>query len=157
MGPFLRGSGPVWYHILFQAARTGQALRRAKGPIVNPLPCQFGAVAEDRIGSDISSRRRRALRFDSACRRHDPIMLSRGGRCLASRGWRLSPLCRASSRPEDLRSDIRKIKELTDDKPFAINQILLSPTAKANLAVVIEEKVPVVNYTLETSRYCPSC
>ena len=49
--------------------------------------------------------------------------------------------------PEELRRDIRKIRELTD-KPFAINQILLSPTAKANLAVVLEEKVPVVNYTL---------
>ncbi len=49
--------------------------------------------------------------------------------------------------PEGLRSDIKKIRELTD-KSFSINQILLSPTAKANLAVVIDEKVPIVNYTL---------
>ena len=49
--------------------------------------------------------------------------------------------------PEEVRRDIKKIRELID-KPFAINQILLSPTAGANLAVVIEEKVPVVNYTM---------
>ena len=60
----------------------------------------------------------------------------------------LGNLAISSHTPEKLRSDIRQIRELTDNKPFAINQILLSPTAKANLAVVIEEKVPVVNYTL---------
>jgi len=59
----------------------------------------------------------------------------------------LGNLAISSHTPEDLRNDIRKIRELTD-KPFAINQILMSPTARANLAVVIEEKVPVVNYTL---------
>ncbi len=59
----------------------------------------------------------------------------------------LGNLAISSHTPEDLRSDIRKIRELTD-KPFAVNQILLSPTASANLAVVVEEKVPVVNYTL---------
>ena len=37
--------------------------------------------------------------------------------------------------PENLRSDIRKIREMTD-KPFAINQILIAPTAKANMATV---------------------
>ena len=60
----------------------------------------------------------------------------------------LGNLAISSHTPEDLRSDIREIRKLADDKPFAINQILLSPTAKANLAVVIEEKVPIVNYTL---------
>jgi len=59
----------------------------------------------------------------------------------------LGNLAISSHTPEELRSDIRKIRELTD-KPFAVNQILLSPTASANLAVVIEEKVPIVNYTL---------
>lgn len=59
----------------------------------------------------------------------------------------LGNLAISSHTPEKLQSDIRKIRELTD-KPFAINQILLSPSAKANLAVVIEEKVPIVNYTL---------
>ncbi len=49
--------------------------------------------------------------------------------------------------PEELRRDIREIRTLTN-KPFAINQILISPTAKTNIAIVIEEKVPIVNYTL---------
>jgi enoyl-[acyl-carrier protein] reductase II len=60
----------------------------------------------------------------------------------------LGNLAISSHTPDGLRSDIREIKELVDGKPFAINQILLSPTAKANLAIVIEEKVPIVNYTL---------
>jgi enoyl-[acyl-carrier protein] reductase II len=59
----------------------------------------------------------------------------------------LGNLAISAHTPDNLRSDIRKIRELTD-KPFAINQILISPTAKANMAVVIEEKVPIVNYTL---------
>lgn len=59
----------------------------------------------------------------------------------------LGNLAISSHTPEKLRSDIKKIKDMTD-RPFAINQILLSPTARANLAIVIEEKVPVVNYTL---------
>ncbi|MFC2041385.1 NAD(P)H-dependent flavin oxidoreductase [Chloroflexota bacterium] len=49
--------------------------------------------------------------------------------------------------PEETRQQIRKIKELTD-KPFGINQILISPTARENLNVAIEEKVPVINYSL---------
>ncbi|MFC1940620.1 NAD(P)H-dependent flavin oxidoreductase [Chloroflexota bacterium] len=49
--------------------------------------------------------------------------------------------------PEEARQQIRKIKELTD-KPFGINQILISPTARENLNVAIEEKVPVINYSL---------
>jgi enoyl-[acyl-carrier protein] reductase II len=59
----------------------------------------------------------------------------------------LGNLAISSHTPEKLRSDIQKIRKLTD-RPFAINQILISPTAKENLAVVIEEKVPIVNYTL---------
>lgn len=59
----------------------------------------------------------------------------------------LGNLAISSHTPERLRSDLKKIREMTD-KPFAINQILLSPTARTNLATVIEEKVPVVNYTL---------
>ena len=49
--------------------------------------------------------------------------------------------------PEEARKQIREIKELTD-KPFGINQILVSPTAKENIEVAIEEKVPVLNYSL---------
>jgi len=59
----------------------------------------------------------------------------------------LGILAISSHTPEKLRSDIREIRELTD-KPFGINQILISPTAKTNLSIVIEEKVPVINYTL---------
>ena len=49
--------------------------------------------------------------------------------------------------PEEAREAIREIKTLTD-KPFAINQLLVSPRARANIAVTIEEKVPIVNYSL---------
>jgi len=49
--------------------------------------------------------------------------------------------------PEEARKGIREIKALTD-KPFGINQILNSPRAKENIDVVIDEKVPVVNYSL---------
>jgi enoyl-[acyl-carrier protein] reductase II len=59
----------------------------------------------------------------------------------------LGNLAITSYTPEQVRSDIREIRELTD-RPFAVNQILLSPSASANLAVVLEEKVPIVNYTL---------
>jgi len=59
----------------------------------------------------------------------------------------LGNLAISSHTPEELRRDIRKIRELTK-KPFAVNQILISPTARENLAVVIDEKVPIVNYTL---------
>jgi enoyl-[acyl-carrier protein] reductase II len=52
----------------------------------------------------------------------------------------LGNLAISSHTPEGLRTDIRKIRELTS-KPFAINQILLSPTARANLAVVIEKNI----------------
>lgn len=59
----------------------------------------------------------------------------------------LGNLAISSHTPEELRRDIKRIRELTK-KPFAINQILISPTARENLEVVIEEKVPIVNYTL---------
>ena len=49
--------------------------------------------------------------------------------------------------PEEARRLIRRTKELTD-KPFGINQILISPRARATFDVVIEEKVPIVNYSL---------
>ncbi|MCX6006896.1 MAG: nitronate monooxygenase [Chloroflexi bacterium] len=50
--------------------------------------------------------------------------------------------------PEEARKNIREIRELTD-KPFGINQILnLGPIAKETIEVAMEEKVPVINYTL---------
>ncbi len=49
--------------------------------------------------------------------------------------------------PDEARKAIRETKSLTN-KPFGINQILVSPRAKANIDVAIEEKVPVINYAL---------
>ncbi|MBW2632233.1 MAG: nitronate monooxygenase [Deltaproteobacteria bacterium] len=49
--------------------------------------------------------------------------------------------------PEETRENIREIKSLTD-KPFGINQILVSPGAKDNIKIAIEEKVAFVNYSL---------
>jgi enoyl-[acyl-carrier protein] reductase II len=53
----------------------------------------------------------------------------------------------AASTPDDTRKNIREIRKLTD-KPFGINQILIGPGAKENITVAIEEKVPVINYSL---------
>jgi len=53
----------------------------------------------------------------------------------------------ASCTPEETRQNIREIKERTD-KPFGINQILIGPGARENIDVAIEEKVPIINYSL---------
>jgi enoyl-[acyl-carrier protein] reductase II len=53
----------------------------------------------------------------------------------------------AASTPEETRKQIREIRSLTD-KPFGINQILIGPGAKENIAAAIEEKVPIINYSL---------
>jgi enoyl-[acyl-carrier protein] reductase II len=50
--------------------------------------------------------------------------------------------------PEETRQNIREIRKLTD-KPFGINSMLmLGQHAIDTIKVAIEEKVPVVNYTL---------
>lgn len=49
--------------------------------------------------------------------------------------------------PEELRAAIRKVKSLTD-KPFGINVTLIHPGAADRVKVMLEEKVPVVNYAL---------
>ncbi len=59
----------------------------------------------------------------------------------------LGILATAASTPEEARKQIREIRSLTD-KPFGINQILIGPGAKENIAVAIEEKVPIINYSL---------
>lgn len=59
----------------------------------------------------------------------------------------LGILATAASTPEETRKKIREIRNLTD-KPFGINQVLIGPGAKENIAVAIEEKVPVINYSL---------
>ena len=59
----------------------------------------------------------------------------------------LGILATAASSPEETRKHIAEIRKLTD-KPFGINQILIGPRAKENIAVSIEEKVPIINYSL---------
>ncbi|MBN1664218.1 MAG: nitronate monooxygenase [Deltaproteobacteria bacterium] len=59
----------------------------------------------------------------------------------------LGILATARYTPDELRKCIKEIKTLTD-KPFGINQMLLMPGAQENIKIAIEEKVPVVNYTL---------
>ncbi|MBM4446739.1 MAG: nitronate monooxygenase [Chloroflexi bacterium] len=53
----------------------------------------------------------------------------------------------AASTPDETRKNIKQIRKLTD-KPFGVNQILIGPGAKENIQVAIEEKVPVINYSL---------
>ncbi len=48
---------------------------------------------------------------------------------------------------EEARKQIREVRELTN-KPFGINQSLIHPTARANIDVAIDEKVPIINYSL---------
>jgi len=50
-------------------------------------------------------------------------------------------------KPEETRTALREIKSLTD-KPFGINSALIYPLARGNVQVAIEEKVPVINYSL---------
>ncbi|MBN1383027.1 MAG: nitronate monooxygenase [Deltaproteobacteria bacterium] len=59
----------------------------------------------------------------------------------------LGILATARYTPDELRKCIREIKSLTD-KPFGINQMLLMPGAQEAIKIAIEEKVPVLNYTL---------
>lgn len=49
--------------------------------------------------------------------------------------------------PEQTRDSIREIRRLTD-KPFGIGATLLMPGAKENAEVALEEKVPVINFSL---------
>jgi enoyl-[acyl-carrier protein] reductase II len=49
--------------------------------------------------------------------------------------------------PDETRKAIKKIRSLTD-KPFGANATLLFPGAKENAKVLLEEKVPVINFSL---------
>ncbi len=48
---------------------------------------------------------------------------------------------------EETRAAVRKIRQLTD-KPFGANCSLMFPGAAANAKVLLEEKVPVINFAL---------
>lgn len=49
--------------------------------------------------------------------------------------------------PDETREYIRRTRELTN-KPFAANVTLYFPGARRNAEILIEEKVPVINYSL---------
>lgn len=49
--------------------------------------------------------------------------------------------------PEETRQSIKQVRELTD-KPFGVGLTLLMPGAAENVEVVIEEQVPVINFSL---------
>ncbi len=50
-------------------------------------------------------------------------------------------------RPDETRAAVKKIRTLTD-KPFGANATLLFPGAKENAKILLEEKVPVINFSL---------
>lgn len=49
--------------------------------------------------------------------------------------------------PEGTRKAVRRVRELTD-RPFGANATLLFPGAAANARVLLEERVPVINFAL---------
>lgn len=49
--------------------------------------------------------------------------------------------------PEETRAEIRRVRELSD-RPFGVGVALIMPGAQANAEVAIEEKVPVLNFSL---------
>ncbi|MDO8331212.1 MAG: nitronate monooxygenase [Fluviicoccus sp.] len=49
--------------------------------------------------------------------------------------------------PEQTRASIRRVRELTD-QPFGVNCALIMPGAKENAEVALQEKVPVINFSL---------
>ena len=50
--------------------------------------------------------------------------------------------------PEELRQNIRKVRELTDNKPFAVNVVPHLPGYRQFTEVIVEEKVPIVSHGL---------
>ena len=59
----------------------------------------------------------------------------------------LGLLATARFKPEEIRENICEIRRLTD-KPFGINQALAVPGSRENMDVILEEKVPIINYSL---------
>lgn len=59
----------------------------------------------------------------------------------------LGLLATAQFTPDETRKNIRAVREGTA-KPFGINQFLIGPGAKDNIAIALEERVPVINYSL---------
>ncbi len=65
----------------------------------------------------------------------------------------LGILSLGSLTPEEVRKQVREVRELTD-KPFGIGQALRGPKAAETLGVAIEEKVPVINYAMGVPWFC---
>ncbi len=59
----------------------------------------------------------------------------------------LAILATGSLSPESTRKSIARIRELTD-KPFGANCVLYFPGGKENARVLLEEKVPIINYAM---------
>lgn len=59
----------------------------------------------------------------------------------------LGMLAIARFNPKETKESIKQVRDMTD-KPFGVNQILIGPGAKENISVAIEEKVPIINYSL---------
>jgi enoyl-[acyl-carrier protein] reductase II len=49
--------------------------------------------------------------------------------------------------PDQMKDVIKQVRSLTD-KPFGVNATLIFPNARENIEIVLEEKVPIVNYAL---------
>jgi len=64
-----------------------------------------------------------------------------------SNGGGIGTFNSAATPPEQIRDVIKQIRSLTD-KPFAINVTLMLPDAREKAEIVLEEKVPVINYAL---------
>lgn len=59
----------------------------------------------------------------------------------------LGILATARCTPDETSKLIKEIRKLTD-KPFGVNQILVGPGAKENIQIAIDEKIPIINYSL---------
>ena len=49
---------------------------------------------------------------------------------------------------DELRQNIRKVRELTGNKPFAVNVVPHLPGFRQFVNVIVEEKVPIVSHGL---------
>ncbi|MGD9980146.1 MAG: NAD(P)H-dependent flavin oxidoreductase [Hyphomonadaceae bacterium] len=83
-----------------------------------------------------------------------PILLAGMGRvalprmvAAVSNAGGLGVLGAGSTPPEQTREYIREIRSLTD-KPFGVNAPLLIPNGKDNAEVALEEKAPIINYSM---------
>lgn len=63
----------------------------------------------------------------------------------------LGILATATLTPEQTRTSVQRVRELTD-RPFAANVTLVYETAAANARVLMEERVPIINMSMGVSR-----